>query len=189
MLLYDIIIIGAGPAGASAGIFAGRAKKKVLILDNDKSGTKKAWVENHYAVMGITGYDVFETGKKQAEKAGAEIKLTEATQITKNETSFSVETNDGATYEANYIILATGASKKLANQLGVNMKPISDESKVTIIDADQDGKTNIEGVWAAGIVTGKSMHVAVTAGDGAKVAIHLLTEVNGKEYVDQDMMC
>ena len=62
--MYDIAIVGAGPAGASAALFAAKAGKKTVVFDNDKSITKKAWIENHYGVMEITGPDLVETGKK-----------------------------------------------------------------------------------------------------------------------------
>ena len=71
--MYDIAIVGAGPAGASAALFAAKAGKKTVVFDNDKSITKKAWIENPYGVMETTGPDLVETGKKQASKFGAEI--------------------------------------------------------------------------------------------------------------------
>jgi thioredoxin reductase (NADPH) len=187
-MLYDIIIIGAGPAGASAGIFAARANKKVLIIDNDKSGTKKAWVENHYAVMGITGYDVFETGKKQAEKFGAEIKITEAIAIEQRDEGFHVATEDGA-FAGSIVLIAAGPAKELSNKLGLKTKSGIEPGASKVIEVDGEGRTNVPGIWAAGLCTGLSMHVAITAGDGARVAINILSEMNGKRYIDHDMMC
>ncbi len=186
--MYDVLIIGAGPAGASAGIFAARAKKKVLILDNDKSGTKKAWADNHYAVMGITGYDVFETGKKQAAKYGAEVKLAEATAIEQIENGWRVTAGEDV-YDSAAVILATGAAKGLARELGLQMKTGKDEGRTEVIAVDEEGRASMKGIWACGICTGQSMHITVTSGDGARVAINLLSEMNGKRYVDHDMMC
>jgi thioredoxin reductase (NADPH) len=48
--MYDVVIVGAGPAGASAALFTAKAGKKTLVLDNDKSVTKRAWIENHYGL-------------------------------------------------------------------------------------------------------------------------------------------
>jgi thioredoxin reductase (NADPH) len=45
--MYDVVIVGAGPAGASAALFTAKAGKKTLVLDNDKSVTKRARIENH----------------------------------------------------------------------------------------------------------------------------------------------
>ncbi len=50
------------------------------------------------------------------------------------------------------------------------------------------GKTNIEGIWAAGTCAGVSVHTIITAGDGAKVAINLISELNGERYVDHDVL-
>jgi thioredoxin reductase (NADPH) len=185
---YDIIIIGGGPAGASAGILAARAKKKVLILDSDKSGTKKAWVANHYAVMGITGYDVFETGKKQAAKAGAEVIQTEAAAVEKRDGSFHVTTGEGV-FEGALVLIATGSFKELANGLGLRTQPGIEPGASRVIEVDGQGRTSEPGIWAAGVCTGQSMHVSVTAGDGARVAINILSDMHGKRYVDHDMMC
>ncbi len=53
--MYEIAIIGAGPAGASAALFAAKAGKKTLLLDHGKSMTARAWMENHYGVDAISG--------------------------------------------------------------------------------------------------------------------------------------
>lgn len=48
--MYDVAIIGAGPAGASAALFAAKSGVKTVMFDSGKSITAKAWVENHYGV-------------------------------------------------------------------------------------------------------------------------------------------
>ena len=68
--MYDVVVVGAGPAGGSAALFAAKSGKKTLVIENDKSVTKRAWVENHYGVAEISGPDLIETGKKQASKFG-----------------------------------------------------------------------------------------------------------------------
>lgn len=60
--MYDIAIVGAGPAGLSAGLFAAKAGKKTLVIDHDKSVTKRAWVENHFGVLEISGPDLLQVG-------------------------------------------------------------------------------------------------------------------------------
>src|SRR3954451_17874406 len=105
--MFDVVIIGAGPAGASAALFTAKAGKKTLLVDNEKSLTKRAWVENHYGVDEITGADLVELGKKQAAKFGAELVQATVTDIRKSGESFVVET-DQQQYEAGNVILATG---------------------------------------------------------------------------------
>ncbi len=187
-MLYDIAIIGAGPAGATAGVFMARAGKKVILLDNDKSGTKSAWVENHYAVMGITGYDVFETGKKQAAKFGADIRVTEATDIERTEEGFRIRTKEGE-FAAKTVLIATGHAKRLVKKLDLRMKPGPEQGAAQVVEVDQEGRTSRPGVWAAGLCAGQSMHVSITSGDGARVAVNMLSEWHQKRYQDHDMMC
>lgn len=185
--MYDVAIIGAGPAGASAAIFTAKAGKKTVLIDNDKSMTKRAWVENHYGVMEITGPDLMETGKKQAVKFGAELVNAQVVNITKIETGFLIQTDDAA-FETKHVILATGIATDLAEKVGVKTKAGTEPRIKTIIDVDASGRTNIDGIWAAGTVAGVSVHTIITAGDGAKVAINIISELNGERYVDHDVL-
>lgn len=185
--MYDIAIIGVGPAGGSAALFTAKAGKKTLVFDNDKSFTKRAWMENHYGVMEISGPDLIELGKKQAAKFGAEIVTTTVSNIEKQNGVFKIETDAGS-FEANQVLLATGFSVELAEKIGVKTKPGTEPRIKKIVDVDANGKTNIEGIWAAGTVAGVSVHTIITAGDGAKVAINMISELNGKRYVDHDVL-
>ncbi|GHH97698.1 FAD-dependent oxidoreductase [Neobacillus kokaensis] len=185
--MFDVLVIGAGPAGASAALFTAKAGKKTLVVDNDKSVTKRAWIENHYGVKEITGPDLVEIGKKQARKFGAEIIQATVTNISKTNDGFKVET-DSDQYEVKHVIVATGMLADLAEKAGLNTKPGTEPRVKTILDVDASGKTNVDGIWAAGTIAGVSMHTIITAGDGAKVAINIISEINGERYVDHDIL-
>lgn len=185
--MYDIAIIGAGPAGASAALFAAKAGKKTLVLDSDQSVTKRAWIENHYGASGISGPDLVATGKQQAAKFGAEFVTVKVSKLTAHEGSVKVET-EGETYEASHVIVATGLMVDMAEASGIATKPGTEPRIKTVIDCAADGRTNLGNVWAAGTVAGVSMHTIVTAGDGAKVAINVISELNGERYVDHDVL-
>ena len=185
--MYDITIIGAGPAGGSAALFAAKAGKKVLVIDNDKSVTKRAWLENHYGVLEISGPDLVEIGKKQAAKFGAEIVGASVENIEKSKAGFTIQT-DNQSYESKHVILATGFLTDLAEKAGLKTKDGTEPRVKTIFDVDAAGKTNIDGIWAAGTAAGVSVHTIITAGDGAKVAINVISELNGERYVDHDIL-
>lgn len=185
--MYDVAIIGAGPAGGSAALFTAKAGKKTLLIDSDQSVTKRAWLENHYGVAEITGPDLVEAGKRQAQKFGADLVQTKVSNIVKSGDGFSVQAEDG-TYEAKQIILATGLFVDLAETIGAATKPGTEPRIKTVLVVDDAGKTSIEGIWAAGTCAGVSMHTIITAGDGAKVAINLISELNGERYVDHDLL-
>jgi thioredoxin reductase (NADPH) len=185
--MYEVAVIGAGPAGGSAALFTAKAGKKTVILDSNKSATKRAWMQNHYGVAEIDGPDMVETGLAQAKKFGAELIETAVTAINKAEEGFKIETENG-TVEAKNIIIATGFLTDLAEATGLKTKDGTEPRVKTIFDVDSQGKTNIDGIWAAGTCAGVSVHTIITAGDGAKVAINLISELNGERYVDHDVL-
>ncbi|MEK3937194.1 FAD-dependent oxidoreductase [Sporosarcina sp. FSL W7-1349] len=185
--MYEIAVIGAGPAGGSAALYAAKAGKKTIMLDNDKGVTKRALLKNHYGVAEITGPDMVAVGIEQAKQFGAELINTTVTAIRSTENGFEIET-EGQVVEAQHIILATGMLTDLAEAAGLQTKPGTEPRIKTIFDVDAAGKTNIEGIWAAGTCAGVSMHTIITAGDGAKVAINVISELNGERYVDHDIL-
>ena len=185
--MYDIIIVGAGPAGASAALFAAKAGKETLLIDSDKSITKKAWVENHYGVKEIAGPDLFEFGKEQAARFGAKLVQNEVINVEKQDGGFTVQT-DNESYQGKHVILATGLAVDLAEKIGLKTKPGTEPRIKTVLDVDVDGKTEIAGIWATGTVAGVSVHTIITAGHGASVAINVISELNGERYVDHDLM-
>ena len=186
--MYEIAIIGAGPAGASAALFTAKAGKKTIVIDSDKGMTKRAWFENYYGIEEISGPQLIDIGIKQFQKFGAEYKQATATAIEKTGDGLQVTIDSGETVSAKHVILASGIHVDLAEKLGLTTKPGTEPRIKTIVDVDSQGKTNVEGVWAAGTITGVSVHAVITAGDGAKVAINVISELNGERYVDHDLL-
>jgi thioredoxin reductase (NADPH) len=111
--MYDVIIIGGGPAGLTAGLYSGRAKLKSLIIEKGLTGglvTTTEWVENYPGFEeGILGAELAQKMEKQATRFGAEIKQGAVTGISVNEKIKKVLLEDGSEIESRSIILATGA--------------------------------------------------------------------------------
>ena len=109
---YDLIIIGAGPAGLTAAIYAGRAAIKPLVLSGAMPGGQIAstnLVENFPGFPdGINGFDLAMHFQQQAEHFGAEIVMEAATEIDLSNRPFTVTTR-GQTYSGRAVIIATGA--------------------------------------------------------------------------------
>ena len=117
--MYDVIIIGAGPAGISAGLYAKRANKDVLILYYGESNLEKAQlIDNYYGFEnGISGKELFEYGIKQAKNLKIDVKKEEVLHIEK-EDIFKVKTGNNE-YKGKTVILATGNKKLRPNINGI----------------------------------------------------------------------
>ena len=80
--MFDIIIIGGGPAGLTAAVYARRAGKSVLVLEKDALGGQITWspkVENFPSVLSISGAELGNRMAEQAMEQGAEIEIEEVT--------------------------------------------------------------------------------------------------------------
>ncbi|PWT73808.1 MAG: thioredoxin-disulfide reductase, partial [Chloroflexi bacterium] len=113
--LYDVIIIGSGPAGYTAAIYASRANLRVLMLQGLESGGQlmiTSDVENYPGFPeGVQGPDMMERFEAQARRFGTEMIPTDVTEVDFSRQPFTVKTADGA-YQSRSIIVATGASAK-----------------------------------------------------------------------------
>jgi thioredoxin reductase (NADPH) len=188
--MYDVAIVGGGPAGASAATFTARAGLQTVLIDADAGMTRRAMVNNHLGFPdGMPGPDLVETGKLQAARAGAEVVHGKVVDLQpQGENGFAIRTEDGNSYDAKQIILTLGASPELAKQAGINTKEGTEPRIKEIVDVDSQGRTSMPGVWAAGTTAGVSVHTIITAGDGARVAINLISQTKGERHVDHDMM-
>lgn len=112
--MYDIIIVGAGPAGLTAAIYGRRALKKVLVLEALSYGGQiinTLDIENYPAAAHISGFDFATNLYNQAKELEAEIKFEKVIKIENNETSKKVITSKGE-YETKTVIIATGADNR-----------------------------------------------------------------------------
>ena len=120
--LYDVIIIGGGPAGLAAAIYLARAKYRVLIVEKERFGgqiTITSEVVNFPGVFKTSGKDLTETMRKQAEAFGAEFMLAEATGFDLTGDIKKVITNRGELFCFG-ILLATGAHPRKIGFKGEN---------------------------------------------------------------------
>jgi thioredoxin reductase (NADPH) len=117
--MYDVIILGAGPAGLTAGIYTGRAWLKTLILESAAVGGNAAIadkIDNYPGFpMGIMGEELMDNFRQQTERFGAEIRTEAVTHIENTPAGKRVTTTEGE-YLAKALIIATGAQRR---ELGV----------------------------------------------------------------------
>ena len=116
---YDVIIIGAGMAGLTAGIYVCRGGKSVVVFESSVIGGQivpAMRVDNWPGSYGVSGSELMNSVVKQVEDLGVEIKYEETVKISKNGDGFSVETEEGE-YECGAVIIATGTEpRKLSDK-------------------------------------------------------------------------
>lgn len=123
--MYDIIIVGAGPAGMTAAIYARRAARSVLVLEALSYGGQilnTPDIENYPVEAHISGFDFSTRVYEQAKGLGAEFRFEKVTALTREGDAYAVTTTKGS-YTAKAVILATGSENR---KLG-----LEDEARLT----------------------------------------------------------
>ena len=114
--MYDIVIVGGGPAGLTAAIYGLRAGKSVLVIEKGGLGGQIAFspkVENIPGIQLISGAEFADKLTEQALALGADVELEAATQVQKLEDGFQVDTEEGGTYQGKTVILALGVKHRM----------------------------------------------------------------------------
>ena len=173
--MYDIIIVGAGPAGLTAAIYARRANKSVLLLDKGAFGgqiTFSPKVENFPGFDSISGSELADKLVEQALGQGAEVEIENVVEIKNLSDKKVVVTEDGNEYEAKAVIIACGAKHR---HLGI----------------ENEEKFIGEGISFCAVCDGaffKDKTVAlIGGGNSALQEAILLSETSKKVYVVQNL--
>ena len=114
--MYDIVIVGGGPAGLTAAVYALRAGKNVLVIEKNGFGGQIAYspkVENIPGTQVIGGSQFAEQLVEQAMNLGADVELETVTDVQKDGGIFRVSTEEGSVYEAKAVILAVGVKHRM----------------------------------------------------------------------------
>lgn len=115
--MYDLIIIGAGPAGLGASIYASRYKLEHVVIGQEIGGqVTEAWqIENYAGYESISGKDLMEKFQQQTKGLGGVIVQGNVNKVTKIQEGFEISTEEGGKYEAKSIILALGMKARKMN--------------------------------------------------------------------------
>ena len=113
--LYDLIIIGGGPAGITAGIYAARQKLNTLLITKSFGGQmlkKSEMIENYPGFEEISAFELIQKFEKQLKKQKIDIEMDEVTKVGKREKFFFVNTKSKNKFKAKAMIIASGADPR-----------------------------------------------------------------------------
>ncbi|MFW5918307.1 MAG: FAD-dependent oxidoreductase, partial [Haloferacaceae archaeon] len=165
--MADVIVAGGGPAGLSAALFSAKNDLETLVFDTDETWMHKAHLFNYLGIESMDGSEFMDVTSEQVEDFGVDLRQgEEVTAVDAAGDGFTVTTEEGE-YDADYVVLATGADRSLADNLGC---ATTDEG---IVDVGVEMETSVEDAYATGaMVRAEEWQAIIAAGDGAAAALN-----------------
>lgn len=179
----DVVIVGGGVAGLTAGVFTARHGLDTLVVDAGESLLRRnAHLENFPGFpAGVNARRLLDMLADQAERAGCEQRAGEVHRVETTDDGFLVETAAGDRLHATYVVAAT---KNEVDYLDpVDGVGVIDRGKA-FVDADEHGRTGVDGLYVAGRLAEKPHQAIVCAGHGAEVAVTILADDDQPFYHD-----
>ena len=178
--MATVAVVGGGPAGLSAALFASKNGLDTVLFDTDGTWMHKAHLFNYLGVGSIGGESFMQVARQQVDDFGVERRQgEEVTDVAETDDGFAV-TSEVGDYDADYLILATGANRDLAETLGCAFDG-------DVVDVDVTMETSVEDSYATGgMVRAEEWQAVISAGDGAAAALNVLTKEKGDHYHDFD---
>jgi len=176
----DVLVVGGGPAGLSAALFTQKNGLDTAVFDTDETWIHKAHLFNYPGIGSQDGTAFQETLRTQVDSFGVDHHETEVVDVSESEDGFTVSTDDSE-HEADYLILATGANRDLAESLGCDFDG-------DLVDVDLSMETSVENAYATGaMVRAEEWQAVISAGDGAAAALNILSNEEGEHFHDFDV--
>jgi thioredoxin reductase len=176
------VVIGAGPAGLSAAVFAARAGFETTVVEDGTSILRRnAHLENFLGFpAGVNSRLLLDMGREQAKRSGAEFVDADVRAVEGAEDEgFVVRTDDGA-HETEYVVAASWADASIVETLDLET---TQQGSKTYVETE-DGRTGVEGLYVAGRIAGQPHQTIVNAGHGAKVALSMIHDSEVPFYHD-----
>jgi len=182
MASVAVAVVGGGPAGLSAALFTAKNGLETTVFDTDETWMHKAHLFNYPGIGSIGGSEFMGVARQQVDDFGVDRRQgEEVTGVASDGDGFTVST-DGGEYEADYLVLATGADRSLAEELGCE----TDDDGV--IEAGVEMETSVADAYATGaMVRAEEWQAVISAGDGAAAALNILSKEKGEHYHDFDV--
>ena len=178
--MATVAVVGGGPAGLSAALFTAKNDLDTVVFDTDDTWMHSAHLFNYLGIESRDGTQFVEDAREQVAEFGATLhEDEEVAEVTESGDGFTVET-DADSYDADYVVLATGADRDLAESLGCAFDG-------DVVDVDVTTETSVDGAYATGaMVRAEEWQAIISAGDGAAAALNILSAEKGEHFHDFD---
>lgn len=179
----DVIIIGGGVSGLSAGVFTARAGLDTLIVNHEGSILRRnAQLENYLGFpAGVNSRLFLDMAEEQAQRAGCEFLEGHVARLERVNESFEVQIKTDEHLTARRVIAASWSDSSYLEALDIDLEQRG--SKQFIL-GEANGQTDVEGLYAAGRLADQYHQTIVSAGHGAQVAITLIHDSETPFYHD-----
>ena len=178
--MTDVAVVGGGAAGLSAALFTAKNGLDTVVFDTDGTWLHSAHLFNYLGIESKDGTEFVEDAREQVAGFGADIRQgEEVTAVAEDGDGFTVTTEDDE-YSADYVVLATGADRDLAEDLGCAFDG-------DVVDVDVTTETSVADAYATGaMVREEEWQAIISAGDGAAAALNVLSKEKGEHFHDFD---
>ncbi|MCO8245101.1 MULTISPECIES: FAD-dependent oxidoreductase [unclassified Haladaptatus] len=181
---YDVVIVGGGVAGLSAGVFTARADLDTLVVNDGVSILyRNAILENFPGFPAGVDSRLFSLMlEEQAERAGCarlDAKVAEVSHA--DDGGFTVETKDGEAISGDRVVAASWSNSSYLEGLDLDFEQSGSKQYVSV---DETGRTDVEGLYAAGRLAEQYHQAIVASGHGSQVGLTLIEDANPDFYHD-----
>jgi thioredoxin reductase len=179
----DVVVVGGGVAGLTAATFTARAGLDTLVVDHGESILRRnAHLENFPGFpAGVNPRLFADMLEAQATRNGCDRVEGEVTGVHESAVGFGVTLDDGETIAAERVVAASWADESYLSGLDVSVRSAGSK---TFLQPDPDGRTDVDGLYAAGRLAEQYHQAIVAAGHGARVGITLVHDSDTPFYHD-----
>lgn len=179
---WDVAVVGGGLAGLTAAIFTARADLDTIVLNHGAPiVTRNAHLENFPGFpAGVNPRLLVEMIEDQAEQNGANLREAKVTRVERDGDGFALR-NDGDTVHADRVVAASWSDASYLDPLAPETR---EEGSKTYLEPDEAGRTDVDGLYAAGRLAGQYHQAIVNAGHGGKVGVTILEDAEMSFYHD-----
>lgn len=172
---YDVVVVGGGASGLAAALFTARYGLDTLVFDRGQSAIRRSYtIENYLGFLGVTPEQFLRLGRAHVQYEGAEVVDDLVTRVTETGKAFRVETQEGANVEANRVVAASAYNADYLAELDGGT--LHDEGEHPVDCDEATGRTDIDGLYVAGWLTGQPHQVLIAAGHGGRIGKELISD-------------